>query len=236
MIHADKIEVGGRELLFSDDIKGGATQHVSGAEVGAMAAKGAGPGRSTVATGGRLVSLVDGKAYPIAEAGLGIGRDASCEVVVAQGDVSRHHARISRAQHGYLHVDQSMNGLYVNGDRVHGSQVLSRSDVITVVSEKFRFYADAAPFARATTAAPARPDPAPLNGEPGTVAGAMSGPTAAPSAGPPQWARSPHPAVPAAQSAPRKPALAAPALAAPAWIWIVFWLLGVGAIVFVVTR
>src|SRR5438046_513666 len=65
LMHGDKVEVAGTELLFSDDKKVGATQYVSASEVAGIAAKRSGPARATAATGGRLVSLVDGKEYSI---------------------------------------------------------------------------------------------------------------------------------------------------------------------------
>jgi pSer/pThr/pTyr-binding forkhead associated (FHA) protein len=40
--------------------------------------------------------------------------------------------------------DTSANGVFVNGERVQGSRRLSRSDVLRVGSEEFRFHADAA--------------------------------------------------------------------------------------------
>src|SRR5437763_797410 len=57
LMHGDKVEIAGREVLYSDDSKVGATQYVSASEVAAIAAKRAGPARATAATGGRLVSL-----------------------------------------------------------------------------------------------------------------------------------------------------------------------------------
>jgi pSer/pThr/pTyr-binding forkhead associated (FHA) protein len=208
LMHGDKVEIGGVELLFSDDKKGGATEFVSTADVAAIAAsKRAGSARATTATGGRLVSLVDGKEYTIPDDGVVIGRDASCAVVVAQSEVSRHHARISPAQNGYLLVDQSTNGVYVNGERIQGSQVLSRSDVIRIGSEEFRFYADMAPIARPGLSAPAaaspaaspvqapaappRRAPAPLSTEPATLPPPGPLPGAGPAPAPPKPAAAP---------------------------------------------
>src|SRR5438067_1328254 len=100
------------------------------------------------------------------ERGITIGRDASSEVVVAQNEVSRRHAEIVPSERGYLIHDHSTNGVYVNGVRVLQSQVLSRSDVVRVGSEEFRFYADvmiSGSMPAATTPAPptAPPTPAP---------------------------------------------------------------------------
>jgi hypothetical protein len=48
-----------------------------------------------------------------------VGRDPSCEVVVADGSVSRRHARLERREGAWWVVDQgSANGTYVNSLRV----------------------------------------------------------------------------------------------------------------------
>ncbi|HWH50949.1 MAG TPA: FHA domain-containing protein, partial [Gemmatimonadaceae bacterium] len=116
-----------------------------------------GSGRATTATGGRLVSLVDGKEYVITESGVLIGRDPGAEVVVAQNEVSRKHAEVVPVEMGYVVRDLSANGVFVNGARVDRSQLLARSDVIRVGSEEFRFYADVAPAAVAEAEPPAAP-------------------------------------------------------------------------------
>ena len=143
LMHGDKVEIGGLEMRFADDAKGGATQFVSAQDIATLAgAKRAGAARPTAASGGRLVSLVDGKEYMVAAAGLVFGRDASCDVVVAQHEVSRRHAEIGRDDLGYVVRDLSANGVFLNGERVQGSHRLARSDVVRVGSEEFRFYAD----------------------------------------------------------------------------------------------
>src|SRR5436309_7317347 len=105
-------------------------------------AKGA---KATANTGGRVVSLTDGREYAVAGSPLVFGRDASCDVVVAGKDVSRRHAEIVPTPKGYLLVDSSTNGTSVNDVRVEGQRLLARTDVITIGEEKFRFYADTAP-------------------------------------------------------------------------------------------
>ena len=187
LIHGDKVEIGGVEILYSDDKKVGATQFVSKSDIAAAAAKRAGPARATAATGGRLVSLVDGKEYQIPAEGVSFGREAGSDVVVAQPEVSRRHASISPTSEGYVLKDHSTNGIWVNGTRVQGSQLLARSDVVRVGTEEFRFYADVAA---------ARPTP-------GTA------PAAVPSA-----PAAPAPLRPPAPSSPAQPRAAAPAQAA----------------------
>ena len=147
LMHGDKVEIAGTELLYAEDAKGGATQYVSVAAIAAMAQQRPGSGRATTATGGRLVSLVDGKEYAIRESGVLIGRDPGAEVVVAQNEVSRKHAEVVPVEMGYVVRDLSANGVFVNGARVDRSRLLARSDVIRVGSEEFRFYADVAPAA-----------------------------------------------------------------------------------------
>lgn len=142
LMHGDKIEIAGRELFYEEERKGGTTRHVMQSEIRSILDKRPGAARATIGSGGRLVSLVDGKEYLVPETGVTIGRDASSDVVVAQNEVSRRHAEIVPSERGYLLHDHSTNGVYVNGVRVLQSQVLSRSDVVRVGSEEFRFYAD----------------------------------------------------------------------------------------------
>ncbi|HKG93753.1 MAG TPA: FHA domain-containing protein [Gemmatimonadaceae bacterium] len=158
LIHGDKIEIGGVELTFGDDRRGGSTQFVSSASVADVqrqyASSPAGGGRApTLATGGRLVSLVDGREYSVGPGGLSIGREAGCEVVVPSGEVSRRHAQISAAADGYVLKDTSTNGVMVNGARIQQQHRLARGDVIRVADEEFRFYADTAAPAPAAGAA-----------------------------------------------------------------------------------
>jgi pSer/pThr/pTyr-binding forkhead associated (FHA) protein len=144
LMHGDKVEVAGLELRFADESKRGATQYMSLEAIPPAEgmAKRTGAARATLATGGRLVSLVDGKEYTVSEKGLVIGRDAGSDVVVPRNEVSRRHAEVTPTDSGYVVRDMSSNGVYVNGERVQGSQRLARADVIRVGGEEFRFYAD----------------------------------------------------------------------------------------------
>jgi pSer/pThr/pTyr-binding forkhead associated (FHA) protein len=194
LIHGDKVEIAGRELLFADDSKAGATQFISAVNVAELAQKRSGPARATTATGGRLVSLVDGKEYAIPAAGIIIGRDAASDVVVAQNDVSRKHAEITPVDAGYEIRDFSSNGVFVNGSRIDKALVLSRADVIRIGSEEFRFYADVA-------------NPTPMRAAPPV-------PDALPAAS--VRVDSPREVEPAATTAPAAPAAPAVPIAAPA--------------------
>ena len=72
-----------------------------------------------------------------------IGRSSSCDVVLANPDVSRQHAQISFDDvEGWLVEDLgSTNGVVVNGGRVHGSLRLASGDQITLGPVSGRFEA-----------------------------------------------------------------------------------------------
>ena len=143
LIHGDKIEIGGVELLFGDDRSAGSTQYL-GTPRGTARASAPTVDRATAATGGRLVSLVDGREYTISSSGVTIGRDASCEIVVPSTEVSRRHAMIAPGDGGYVLSDLSTNGVLVNGERVNRTRILGRGDLIRIGGEEFRFHADQA--------------------------------------------------------------------------------------------
>jgi pSer/pThr/pTyr-binding forkhead associated (FHA) protein len=145
LIHGDKIEVGGIELLYGDDRKAGQTQALAGLKVDDVYQPRTSGGKATAATGGRLVSLVDGREYIVSPTGISIGRDAGCDVVVPSPEVSRKHAELMAGPSGYTVTDLSTNGVFVNGERVMRVRTLSRGDVLRLGTEEFRFYADALP-------------------------------------------------------------------------------------------
>src|SRR5882724_12595457 len=159
LLHGDKVDVGGHELTFVDERRTGSTQFV---KAFAPATAG-GPAKPSVrppaigVTGGRVVSLTDGREYLITGASLVFGREAGCDVVVGGKDVSRRHAEIVLTPKGYVLVDSSTNGTFVNEERVEGQRILARADVLRLGDEQFRFYADAVP---ATAAASPPPAPA----------------------------------------------------------------------------
>src|SRR6266508_573168 len=166
LLHGDKVEVGGQELTFVDERRSGSTQYVQAMSLPqamAQAKADAKGGKVTVNTGGRVVSLTDGREYAISGTSLVFGRDASCDVVVPGKDVSRRHAEIMQTPKGYLLVDSSTNGTSVNDARIEGQRLLARADVITIGEEKFRFYADTA------APPPENPSPGPAASAPSAV-------------------------------------------------------------------
>ena len=186
LIHGDKIEVGQAELFFGDDRMGGSTQYISASSLPQLSGAAPRATRRTQASGGRLVSLVDGREYAVPTEGLVIGRDASCDVVVPTAEVSRRHAQITPSNEGYAIKDTSTNGVFVNGERVSMTQTLGRGDIVRVGNEDFRFYADLV-----VDAAP--PDVTPTPTEPALAAEAA------------RAAASIRPAAPAAHPAPAPP-------------------------------
>src|SRR3989441_801803 len=162
LLHGDKVEVGGHELTFVDERRSGSTQFIQKLQMPEASgqppvARGTGKPGVATNTGGRVVSLTDGREYVITAATIVFGREAGCDIVVAGKDVSRRHAEILQTPKGYVLVDSSTNGTFVNEERVEGQRILARADVLRLGDEQFRFYADAAP---ATAAAPPPPGPA----------------------------------------------------------------------------
>jgi pSer/pThr/pTyr-binding forkhead associated (FHA) protein len=177
LAHGDRLTVDGVELRYEDEVQRAITEPVPSMSrelATQLAARG-----PAARTGGRLISLKDGREYRVRGTGLTIGREAGCDVVVAATPVSRRHARIDDTADGYVLVDSSTNGVLVNGTRVRDRQPLSGGDVIRIGPEDFRFEADpvsgsfAAPSAPPVTPSvmpPALPPSAPLGFQPGATA------------------------------------------------------------------
>ena len=203
LLHGDKITIASLELLFADERKSGSTQYISAIKAGNLAPPAAAPGapaQPAGTTGGRIISLTDGREYQVGAA-LRFGREAGADVVVPGGQVSRRHAEIVASPRGYLLIDTSTNGTLVNGEKVQNQRILARTDVIKIADEEFRFYADAAPQP-AAAAAPA----------PATAAAHLQSTGYFPSPGAPAAVA---PQAPAAPRAPAPPAAAAPPPATP---------------------
>ena len=121
LLHGDKLQIGGQDILINDPRRSGSTQFMEPYEVIKIAAAASKPLQSksaTAPTGGRLVCLTDGREYTIGNAPVVFGREAVCDIVVPSKDVSRRHAEIFGSAQGYVLVDSSTNGTFVNGERV----------------------------------------------------------------------------------------------------------------------
>ena len=163
VLHGDKITVGSQDILVVEAAKVGSTQHIKVAD---LAGLGGPVGREVPVplnplTGGRLVCLTDGREYAVGEQGMFFGRDAVSDIVVTSGEVSRRHAQILPTPQGYVLNDSSTNGTFVNEERVEGSRVLVRADVLRVGDDEFRFYAE-----ESEPAAPPRPTAPPRSATP----------------------------------------------------------------------
>lgn len=65
--------------------------------------------------------------------GLLVGRGAECDIVVADRQISRHHARFRRTPEGVMVEDLgSKNGTHVNGVRIAEPTLLQDGDVVQV--------------------------------------------------------------------------------------------------------
>ena len=88
-----------------------------------------------------LNAAVVGLAFPIGDAEITIGRGTDCTIMVTHPLVSRTHARVAHVGGRYLLVDAaSVNGTFLNAQRVVSPQVLRSGDEIGV--------ADATPLLR----------------------------------------------------------------------------------------
>ena len=157
VLHGDKIQIFGHEILAVDPLRAGNTQLFDSgafADLPPVQAPKSPPGP----TGGRVVCLTDGREYTVKSEPLVFGRDAASDVVVTAGDVSRRHAEIQASPEGYVLEDLSVNGTFVNGRRIGRRHLLARADVIRIGTDEFRFYADAAPESKDSGPRPVPPE------------------------------------------------------------------------------
>ncbi|MDH5643556.1 MAG: FHA domain-containing protein, partial [Gemmatimonadota bacterium] len=207
LLHGDKVSVGEIELTFVDERRSGSTQFVSADDIAKLQALGSKKkldvdSQAYPTTGGRLVSLSDGREYEVTGS-LVFGRDAKSDVVITEKLASRRHAEITSTEKGYLLVDSSSNGTFVNGERVERERFLFRADVIRIGNDEFRFYADKVAAAPVQVGPPQSaplssppPPPAPAPGAEQSLRDTMHGfPT-------PSAAVEPAAAAPAPQVAP----------------------------------
>ncbi len=74
-----------------------------------------------------------GQRWALAKTTLTIGRDAECDIIIPDRQVSRLHARLTRVDDGFQIEDLgSKNGTHVNGALVQGARRLQDGDLIQV--------------------------------------------------------------------------------------------------------
>ena len=146
--HGDRLEVAGLGIAYGDIRKAGRTAHVSAVkrpETSGDLLQGTHTAPSAC-TGGKVTRLADRAEFGVPDAGLTLGRDPSCDVILTSEGISRRHATIAPSLLGYTIKDTSTNGVWVNGAKVEGSHVLGLGDVLRLGTEEFRFEADEASF------------------------------------------------------------------------------------------
>lgn len=84
--------------------------------------------------------VADGKRMVVGAEGATIGRSRDCDVVLADGNVSRHHAEVRPRGDGWMIADLgSTNGVTVNGARIEQAQLLRAGDRIEVGTTQLTF-------------------------------------------------------------------------------------------------
>ncbi len=182
LLHGDKIQVGVVELVVVDERQAGTTRMADATALRAAteSARPSPPTTAGAASGGRLVSLSDGREYQVGLGPLVFGRDASCDIVIESTDVSRRHAVIAHGPSGYVLEDTSANGVLVNGGRAGERHTLTRGDVLKIGPAEFRFYAEAAQLTDSPPAGAAHRLFDTVHGIPAMVPAFPSRPTAPP--------------------------------------------------------
>jgi len=148
-----------------------------------------------MANGAKLVIVegaLRGRAYPLDEGAVTIGRLAENTIAVDDPSVSRSHARLEKTDGGYEIRDLgSYNGVNIRGDRVDRAE-LHAGDTFRLGDVKFQLVADApAPAAAPEPAAAPPPAPPPAAGAEGTP---IAAPAVAEPAPEPYGAGAPAPA------------------------------------------
>ncbi len=99
-----------------------------------------------------------GETFELARNQVAVGRDKFCDVVIPVRSVSRQHARIVREPDGYFYIEDlgSLNGTFVNGQRVTRRTKLTDRDRIRLYDVLLEFHKGAVQSDAATdeTSAP----------------------------------------------------------------------------------
>ena len=92
----------------------------------------------------RLVSLTDAPSIPIDKPVIFIGRDSECDVVLNDSRrVSRKHCCLAHVNNHLLVRDLgSMNGVWINGQRVERTGTMRPGDELAIGDVRFRLSVD----------------------------------------------------------------------------------------------
>lgn len=88
-----------------------------------------------------------------------VGRDATCDIVISDRQISRYHARFTPTEDGILLEDLgSKNGTFRNGERMESPAILMDGDLIQIsLVQHFVFLSSDATIPLDATLLPARP-------------------------------------------------------------------------------
>lgn len=88
----------------------------------------------------KLKNIKTGRVFNIVKSEATIGRDTTCDVVLALGYPSRFHAKISVQNDTFVLEDlQSTNGTFVNDQRLTCPATIKTGDIIKFSTEAFSF-------------------------------------------------------------------------------------------------
>jgi hypothetical protein len=88
----------------------------------------------------RAMVVVDGKRMVVGSEGAVLGRSRDCDIVLADANVSRHHAEIRPSGDGWTIADLgSTNGIAVNGRKVRDPAPLRTGDAVELGTSRLRF-------------------------------------------------------------------------------------------------
>lgn len=137
-----------------------------------------------------------GATFDLTQEVITLGRDVTNELVVAEAEVSRQHARVSRTPGGFVLEDLgSTNGTFVNGERLVAPRVLNAGDLMGL-GENVTFTFNAVGQESEATvvgAAPPRPPRAATPEPPPAAPPPPSPPPSPPPASPPPQPPPPEP-------------------------------------------
>lgn len=90
---------------------------------------------------GRAILVAEGKRFVVAAAGAVVGRSRECDVVLADSNVSRKHARLFLSPTGAWAIEDlgSTNGVHVNGQRITAAHELRAGDRLDIGTVSSRF-------------------------------------------------------------------------------------------------
>ena len=88
---------------------------------------------------GQLVEWGTGEVFPLCPEPVTLGRQEDNSIVLADAQVSRHHAEITvQAGQCVLRDLGSANGTYVNGERIAEDRVLGQEDLVALGQTGFK--------------------------------------------------------------------------------------------------